>query len=496
MLKEFAGTMAATFFVCLFIVLMEFLFRYVNEMVGKGLDYSLLFEFFMYAALSLVPTALPLSILLASLITFGGFGERLELLAMKAAGIPLVRIMRPFYVVVSIISVCAFLYSEFAIPAVQSKLWTMLLSMKHKSPEVEIPEGSFYSGIDGYHFFVREKDKQTKLLRDIKIYDFSKGFDNAVVMAADSGRLKSTEDKLSMILMLYSGESFENLKEQKSSAGNVPYRRETFSYKEIVIDFDANYNQMDESVLTNRYMGKDLKELTHAIDSMTTHADSICHASWALYWPHYFDRGLLGKRNLKDDLERHDDYTIERLTKEYNASAMMEIYKRANRNANRIKIDMPFVYTCKYTDMKRVHRFDIERHRKFTLALACLVFFLIGAPLGAITKKGGIGMPVVYSIAFFILYYVIDNMGYKMARDGIWQVWQGVWLSTFILLPLGMFLTYEASMDRTISLPNFLKRKKKDDQEDDDDAMRRRRLRRQEAASHEEDSSSSSTNDL
>ncbi len=479
LLKDFVGTLGATFFVCLFIVLMEFIFRYVNEMVGKGLDYSLLFEFFMYAALSLIPTALPLAILLASLITFGGFGERLELLAMKAAGISLSRIMRPFYVFISTICVCAFLYSEFAIPVVQSKLWTMLLSMKSKSPEVEIPEGSFYSGIDGYNFYVRKKDNKTKLLQDIKIYDFSKGFENAVVMAADSGRLKSSEDKLSMVLMLYSGESFENLREMSSDKKNVPYRRETFSYKEVVIDFDANYNQMDESVLTNRYMGKDLRELTHAIDSMTNHADSISRASKLLYLPHYFDRGLLGKKDLHDDLENHTEYTFEHLTSEYNAVNMLEIYKRSIRNANRLKIDMPFAQSSKFADMKRVRRFDIERHRKFTLAFACLVFFLIGAPLGAITKKGGIGMPVVYSIAFFILYYVIDNMGYKMARDGVWHVWQGVWLSTFVLLPLGIFLTHEASMDRSINISNPFKRRKKKSGGDDSSS-------KEEAASNNE----------
>lgn len=479
MLSEFVGTLGATFFVCLFIVLMEFIFRYMNELVGKGLDYSVLFEFFMYAALSLIPTALPLAILLSSLITFGGFGERLELLAMKAAGISLSRIMRPFYVVISVISICAFLYSELAIPAVQSKLWTMLLSMKSKSPEVEIPEGSFYSGIDGYNFYVKKKNNKTKLLQDIKIYDFSKGFDNAVVMAADSGRLKSSEDKLSMVLMLYSGESFENLKEQKTSGKNIPYRRETFSYKEVIIDFDANYSQMDESILSNRYMGKNLEELTHAIDSMTAHADSIHHAQWALYWPLYLDRGLLGKKSLKDDLESHEDYNIDRLMRDYNASAKLEIYKRANRNANRIKMDMPFIHGQTFADMKRVHRFDIERHRKFTLAFACLVFFLIGAPLGAITKKGGIGIPVVYSIGFFILYYVIDNFGYKMARDGIWQVWQGIWLSTFVLFPLGVFLTHEASMDRSINISNPFKRRKKKSGGDDSSS-------KEEAASNNE----------
>ncbi len=462
LLSEFFGTFGATFFVCLFVVLMEFLFRYVDEMVGKGLAFSVLFEFFSYAALSLVPMALPLAILLSSLITFGGFGERLELLSMKAAGISLTRIMRPFLIVMAFMSVGIFLYSELAIPAIQTKLWTLLYSMKSKSPEVEIPEGSFYSGIEGYNFYVRKKDNSTKLLYDIKIYDFSKGFENAVVMAADSGRLKSSDDKLSMVLMLYSGESFENLKEQNTSASSVPYRRETFSYKEVLIDFDANFSQMDESVISNKYMGKNLRELTFAIDSMMFHADSLDRSMRLLYVPSYFDRGLLSIRSITqfDSLPEYGAYTFSKLTEGLSSNEMLEVAKRAVRNANRMKVDMPFVHMAKFSDVKRSYRFDIERHRKFTLSLACIVFFLIGAPLGAIVKKGGIGLPAVYSIILFILYYVIDNTGYKMARDGVWMVWQGVWLSTIVLLPLGLFLTYEAAHDRSIniSMPAFLKR--------------------------------------
>ncbi|MBR3519203.1 MAG: LptF/LptG family permease [Paludibacteraceae bacterium] len=478
LLSEFFGTFGATFFVCLFVVLMEFLFRYVDEMVGKGLAFSVLFEFFSYAALSLVPMALPLAILLASLITFGGFGERLELLSMKAAGISLTKIMRPFLIVMCFMSIGIFLYSELAIPAIQTKLWTLLYSMKSKSPEVEIPEGSFYSGIEGYNFYVRRKDNNTKLLYDIKIYDFSKGFDNAVVMAADSGRLKSSDDKLSMVLMLYSGESFENLKEQNTSASSVPYRRETFSYKEVLIDFDANFSQMDESVISNKYMGKNLSELTCAIDSMMHHADSLDNAMRLLYWPTYFDRGLLSLKSITqyDSLPEYGAYTFEKISAGFTPNDMLEVSKRAVRNVNRLKVDMPFVHMAKFADVKRSHRFDIERHRKFTLSLACIVFFLIGAPLGAIVKKGGIGLPAVYSIILFILYYVIDNTGYKMARDGVWMVWQGVWLSTIVLLPLGLFLTYEAAHDRSIniSMPSFLKkwmkkwRKKSESQLDED----------------------------
>ena len=233
LIESYIGTFLAAFLVCLFFVLMLFLWQRIDDLIGKGLEFSVLFKFFFYAVLSSVPMAMPMTILVSSLITFGNLGEKLELLAMKAAGISLFRIMRPFIVFVSLVSIGEVVYSNYAMPAIQTKLWTLLLSIKQKSPEVEIPEGVFYQGIDGYNIYVREKDPDTKLLRDIMIYDISKGFENAVVMAADSGRLKSASDKKSLLMSLYSGESFENLKNQVSNAKAVPYRRESFSKKDI-----------------------------------------------------------------------------------------------------------------------------------------------------------------------------------------------------------------------------------------------------------------------
>ena len=468
LIKSYLGTFFATFLVCLFVVLMQFLWKYVDEMVGKGLEVSVLLEFFFYAALSLFSMALPLAILLSSLITFGNMGENLELLAMKAAGISLFRIMRPYLVFLSIISVGAFFYSNMAMPVIQTKLWTLLYSMRQKSPEVEIPEGSFYNGIDGYHIFVKEKDKKTKLLKNMMIYDFSKGFDNSVVMAADSARLKVASDKQSLILELYDGESFENLKKQGGATRNVPYRRETFSYKEVLIEFDANFNKMDESVLSNRYMGKNLNELTVFIDSMQLHSDSISQKEYGLYQRHFFERGATGMNTLEgskkdttktakivanDSTKKMPvDYTLKELLSQYPLSVQVNILERAIKSSDRMRMDLPFIHGQKEGDTRRIHRFDIERHRKFTLSFACVLFFLIGAPLGAIIRKGGLGLPVVVSVILFIIYYIIDNTGYKMAREGVWYVWQGIWLSSFVLFPLGAFLTYMAATDRTVEL--------------------------------------------
>ena len=457
LINSYLGTFFATFLVTLFIVLMQFLWKYVDEMVGKGLEISVLAEFFFYAALSMISMALPLAILLSSIITFGNLSEKMELTAMKAAGISLFRIMKPYIIFISIVSVGAFFYSNVAMPKIQTKLWTLLFSMKQKSPEVDIPEGSFYQGINGYHIYVKEKDKKTKLLKDIIIYDLTKGFNNSVVMAADSARLKVASDKQSLILSLYTGESFENLKNQTSTSKNVPYRRETYTMKEVLIEFDANFNKVDESIMSNRYMGKNLSELSIAIDSMEHHKDSISNYYNVLYRRHYFDRGVLGTPNIRisDDIQDYSKYTLEKLLANRPLSVQIEMANRALDNANRMKLDMPFIHGVKSGDVRRIHRFDIERHRKFTLSLACLIFFFIGAPLGAIIRKGGLGFPIVTSVVLFIIYYIIDNTGYKMAREGVWYVWQGIWLSSFILFPLGITLTYLAATDRTVNFSWF-----------------------------------------
>lgn len=454
LIKNFLGTFLATFVVCLFIVLMMFLWNSVDKMIGKGLEISVLLEFLFYATLSLLVSALPLAILLSSLITFGNMGENLELLAMKAAGISLFKIMRPYVIFVSLLSISAFFYSNLAIPPIQTKLWTLLFSMKQKSPEIEIPEGSFYNGIDGYHIYVKEKDPKTKALKNIMIYDFSDGFNNSVVMVADSARLKTASNKQSLILDLYSGESFENLKKKaESKQKNVPYRRETFSFKEILIDFDANFNKADESIMKNRYLGKDLAELTKNMDSMQYHADSMCHSQYNMYYGHFFDRAQTNVYTIySKTTEDLPSFTSERLLSRRTIPEQTKAVERAIQQTDRMKMDLPFIQGVKNGDDARIRRFDIERHRKFTIPLSCIIFFFIAAPLGAIIRKGGIGLPLVVSVIFFIIYYIIDNTGYKMAREGVWYVWQGIWLSSIVLFPLGILLTYMAAKDRSFNL--------------------------------------------
>lgn len=471
MLQTFLPLFMMTFGICLFIVLMQFLWRYIDDMVGKGFGILVLAEMFFYAALFLVPMALPLAILLASLMTFGNLGERLELLAMKSAGISLIHIMRPLIITLAFVSVGAFFFQNYVMPVVQVKLYTLLFSMRQKSPELEIPEGTFYKEITGFNVYVKEKVPETGLLKDMMIYDYSQGFNNARVIVADSGRLKTSADKMFLVLSLFNGESFENLKSQSKTSSvqkAVPYRRETFKTKDILIEFDANFNRTDESLMQNQYMGKNLHDLQTSIDSMTVKLDSIkneqaAHIYKLSYKQSYNKAPETAKKEVDDgDKEKgniFEDYKVssgnivlnfDSLYNESRPSEKVNMLKRARNRAENIRTDNFFKAATVGDEAYKVRKHLSEWHKKFTLSFACLVFFFIGAPLGAIIRKGGLGMPVVLSVILFIFYYIVDNIGIKMARDGVWEVWQGMWLSSAVLTPLGIFLTYKAAKDSVI----------------------------------------------
>lgn len=441
-----------TFFICLFIFMMQFLWKYVDEMVGKGLEMSVLGQFFFYSALTLVPVSLPLAVLLAALITFGNFGERFELLAMKAAGISLMKIMRPLIVFISIICCVSFYFQNVIGPNAQAKLWTLLLSMKQKSPEVDIPEGVFYDEIDGYNLYVKHKNRNTGMLYEVTIYNFEKGFENAQIIRADSGRLEMTADKQHLYLHLYSGEQFENLKSQSMSQRNVPYRRETFREKHAIIEFNSDFNMVDAGIMSNQSSSKNMAMLQAGIDSMKVQTDSVGRV--------YFNEAMSGTYRKPAALTKADSAKIEKMASgSYKVDSLFgvstlnqkqKIMQSATSRAESVTSDWSFKsYNLSQTEHS-MRRHMTAWHEKLTLSLACLIFFFIGAPLGGIIRKGGLGMPVVVSVLIFIIYYIINNTGYKMARDGKWIVWMGMWTSTAILAPLGAFLTYKSNNDSVV----------------------------------------------
>ena len=451
-LKSFCLLFTGTFFICLFIFMMQFLWRYVDELVGKGLEINVLAQFFFYSGLTLVPASLPLAVLLAALITFGNFGERFELLAMKAAGISLLNIMRPLIVFIAFVCCLSFYFQNVIGPTAQSKLWTLLLSMKQKSPEVDIPEGVFYDEIDGYNLYVKHKDRKTGMLYDVLIYNFDKGFENAQIIKADSGRLEMTADKQHLYLHLYSGEQFENLKSQNMNQRNVPYRREAFSEKHAIIEFDSDFNMMDEGVMSNQSNSKNMRMLQTSIDSISARNDSVGRS--------YYNDAINSTYRVGTTMNRADSA---RLVKErqqpinidsiYRAGTLADRQRwlsAACNNAETVSNDWNFKKTNLESSDYSLRRHMTAWHEKITLSLACMIFFFIGAPLGGIIRKGGLGMPVVVSVLIFIIYYIINNTGYKMARDGNWVVWMGMWTSTAILAPLGAFLTYKSNNDSVV----------------------------------------------
>lgn len=461
MLQSFLPLLLMTFLICLFIVLMQFLWKYIDELVGKGLDVHVIGELFFYAALTMVPMALPLAILLASLMVFGNLGERFELTAMKASGISLLKAMKPLIIFIVFVAIGAFFFQNYVLPVAQTKMWTLLYSVRQKSPELEIPEGVFYDQIPGYNIYVEEKNKDTGTLYDMMIYDVSRGFENARIILADSGHLKLADDKEHLFLQLHSGEQFENLRE--NSAGgqsqNQPYRRESFKLKEILVQFDANFNRMDESGMRNQYVGKNIAELQATIDSVTGRVDSIgaiyagqlketSYLRIPYYNSHMEGDSLVREPQkpvvMKEPLPVDSIFYRERpsMTPSYLAQALLK--------AQRVKQDYEFKSYQMEDDRKTVRRHAIEMQKKFTLSFACLIFFFIGAPLGAIIRKGGLGTPLVISVLLFIFYYIIDNTGYKMARDGKLPVWEGMWLSAAVLTPLGVFFTYKAMKDSAV----------------------------------------------
>lgn len=441
-----------TFFICLFIFMMQFLWRYVDELVGKGLEMSVLAQFFFYSALTLVPVSLPLAVLLASLITFGNFGERYELLAMKAAGISLLKIMRPLIVFVCGVVGVSFYFQNVVGPIATAKLGTLVLSMKQKSPELDIPEGVFYSEIQDYNLKVARKDRKTGMLYDVLIYDLKEGFDKARVIYADSGRLEMTADKQHLWLHLYSGDLFENLKAQSMKSQNVPYRRESFREKHTLIEFDSDFNMADESIMSNSSGAKDMKMLQTSIDSMRVVGDSIGRQ----YYREMADGNFRAPYGLsKEDtvkIRKADllAYNVDSLYQMASLSQKQKVISSAVSRAEGTSSDLTFKsYTMERNDYSiRKHR--TEWHKKITISLSCLLFFFIGAPLGGIIRKGGLGMPVIVSVLVFIIYYIIDNTGYKMARDGKWIVWMGMWTSSAVLAPLGFFLTYKSNKDSVV----------------------------------------------
>ena len=433
--------------------MMQFLWRYVDDLIGKGLTLDIMAQFFWYMGLMLMPQAFPLAILLSSLITFGNLGESSELTAIKAAGISLMQTFRSLIVISILMTGVSFYFQDVVGPKANQSFYQLLLSMKQKSPELEIPEGRFYDGIPGSNIYVQKKDLETGMLYGIMIYRMTGSYEDAAIILADSGMMQSTAEKKHLLLTLYSGEWFENMRSQDlANSAAVPYRRETFSSKRIVLDFDGEFNLADVNDIAGDARAKSLDKILHDLDSIKEFNDSVGHAFYAEAMKYTYRRPHLEK---KDSLRAIKQAALEKMNYDSLFSHLGKSDKQAAvRNAmNAMQMsatDLEF----KGDYAKALHR-NYRNHmteaiKKFTLSLTCIIFFFIGAPLGAIIRKGGLGVPVIISVLVFIVYYIFDNTGYRMAREDEWTVWFGMLISTVVLTPVAAFFTYKANNDSVV----------------------------------------------
>ena len=448
-LKSFLLLLSGTFFICLFILLMDVLWLYVDDLVGKGLSLGVLARFFYYSALTMAPTALPLAVLLAALITFGNFGERYELIAMKTAGIPLLRVMWPLTVLCLVLAGVSFYFQNVTGPNASRKMYSLIYSMQQKSPELEIPEGSFYDEISGYNLYVRHKDTKTGWLYNITIYDLTQGFEQIRIIAADSGRLETTADKQHLYLHLYSGEQFENLEQQNMSRSNNPYRREMFSEKHLLIDFDSDFNVIDDNLMSSQAAAKDMIKIRHDIDSLSLRQDSLGLGNLADFKVAFMSSRLSQNDSLMLSQRAGAVLDLDSAFSMESKSRQLEMLNEIERDIQGQMSDLAFKGNSMFLGDRNIRKHWIEWMKKITLCLSILIFFFIGAPLGAIIRKGGLGVPVIVSVFTFILYYVTSISGEKMFKEGEWGI-VGCLLSTFILTPLSIFFTISANKDSTV----------------------------------------------
>jgi len=453
--KQFGMLFIGTFFICQFVLMMQFLWRYIDDLIGKGLTMDVLAQFFWYMGLMLVPQALPLAILLSSLITYGNLGESSELTAIKAAGISLMQSFRGLIVITIMIAFASFYFQNNIGPTANLKLAQLILSMRDKSPETQIPVGVFYDGIPNSNIYVQKKDNETGKLYGIMIYRMTGSYEDQAIILADSGMLQSTADRKHLLLSLWSGEWFENMQSQEfTNTAAVPYRRETFVDKKIIIPFDDGFNLTDASLLSGSAKSKSMGAIWHSLDSLNHYYDSVGNVNFKelsyLYNPVKVKTSrdslrLETKRaSLKQTFDVETDYS------KLSSAQKQQVVSSAIANIQRdiSELDYRSMLTVDGDVAIRFHW--IEAYNKITLALSCLLFFFIGAPLGAIIRKGGLGIPIIVSVLVFITYYILDNSGYRMAREGIWAIWFGKTLAMMVLTPIAVFVTYKANNDSVV----------------------------------------------
>jgi len=432
---------------------MQWLWKYIDDLVGKGLEWYIVTELLFFASASLVPLALPLAILLSSIMTFGNMGEHYELVAFKTAGISLWKIMYPLIIASVLISIGAFYFSNNIIPIANLKMGTLLYDIRQQRPALNIKEGVFYDGIDGYVMKIKSKSQNGEMMNDIIIYDHTERKGNTKVIIAEKGKMEISKDTMVMSLTLYNGYSYKEDETPRRKKSSYPHLRTSFREDTIRFDLSAfKLSRSDESIFKDNYQMLNIVQLESSRDTLQYKLDKrrVEIASNLSSGFKYFSAPAIYHKidSLKADSSAKQ--YLPDILANFNQAEQMKIIKIALENVRSRKLYISAALEDNFSRTKIINRHKIEWHRKFTLSFACMVLFFIGAPLGAIIRKGGLGVPVVISILLFIFYHVISITGEKFVKEGLWDAWKGMWLSSFILLPLGIFLTWKATTDSGI----------------------------------------------
>lgn len=464
-LKGFLGPFFMTFFICVFILLMQFLWKYIDDLVGKGLEWNIIFELLFYASMALIPMAFPLAMLLASIMSFGSLGENYELVAMKASGISLFRVMRPLIIVATGLCLFAFYFSNNVLPKTNLKFSALMFSVKKQKPEMVIKEGVFTNDIDGYSIKVERKSRTTNMMYNILVYDHTKNMGNVSVTVADSGFMRISENKKFLTMTLFDGQTaLDENPNERGRDKRYPFQRTRFAKQVVNVPLRGfDFERTDENMLRSMYRMMTLSQLEHSEDSMyVDYRFRVRRFAVSMRYNDVLNKSIVNMSHPEDSLRKYEPLESTRkidFQEIYNkldpmdkSQIFMSALEMARSNKQYIDQNVSELYNLK----KYLNKYSMEKHRKFTWSIACVIFFFIGAPLGAIIRKGGLGMPVVVSILLFISYYMVSIVGEKFAREDVWDMFNGMWFSTFLFLPVGLFLTYKAVNDSgLLNLENY-----------------------------------------
>ena len=452
-LKSYLGPMILTFFIVMFVLMMNFVWRYIDELVGKGLSAGIIIELMSYAMANMIPMGLPLSMLLAAIMTMGSLGENYELLAMKSAGMSLVRITKPLIILVGFIAVGSFFIGNDLVPYANRKMYSIIYDIRQQKQTLEFQDGLFFNGIDNMSIRVGHQDPETHLLHDVLIYDNRQANGNMNTIVADSGYIRLSDDKRYLLVTLFHGQTYEQARNSQWYTKST-LRHHTFDLQKQIIRMDGFAMGRSDANQFSNSQTKDISELQHDIDSLELKVNAATTSSYEpLLKEQIFvrDNSVLPQPDsLRVDKRGYGNLMAMDSIARLPVREKEEVWDNARTLAKNSRNMFAFDETTAKDALNQLYRSKVEWHKKISLPVSIIIFFLIGAPLGAIIRRGGLGLPVVVSIIFFVIYYIISLSGEKLAKEGSWDAVYGMWLSTFILTPIAVYLTYKATNDSSL----------------------------------------------